>query len=85
MYVYISIDKMFHVEHFSILQATFTDIFRGRGRPRRKIRSAGHNTSGLLENAGIVEGHGFSRAVSAPDQVHGAPKRRALPWWNHSN
>jgi len=27
----------------------------------------------------------FSRAVSAPDQVHGAPKRRALPWLNLSN
>jgi len=27
----------------------------------------------------------LSRAVSAPDQVHSAPKRHALPWLNHSN
>src|SRR5947208_3544926 len=45
MYVYISIDKMFHVEHFSILQATFTNIFRGRGRPRHTEKRSAFRTS----------------------------------------
>src|SRR5712691_3317643 len=36
-------------------------------------------------HAGAFFGSLFSRAVSAPDQMHGAPKRRAPPWLNHSS
>ena len=45
MYLQISIDKMFHVEHFSILSATFTDTSRGRGHPSHTENRSAFRTS----------------------------------------